>query len=63
MRSRPIFHFDRLDFALVDVLSDVLSTVHLTSSVFVQTELTAPWGIRADAQEHFAFHIVSRGRC
>jgi AraC-like DNA-binding protein len=46
----------------VDVLSDMLSTVRLESSVFAQTRLPSPWGIRADARDHFAFHIISRGR-
>jgi AraC-like DNA-binding protein len=47
----------------MDVLSDVLSTVRLQSVVFASAELPAPWGIRAEPREHFAFHIVARGRC
>lgn len=46
----------------MDVLSDILSTVHLSSTVFAQTQLVAPWGIRAEAGEHFAFHVITRGR-
>jgi AraC-like DNA-binding protein len=45
----------------VDVLSDVLDTVRLTSTVVVQTRLTAPWGIRTEPRDHFAFHVVSGG--
>jgi AraC-like DNA-binding protein len=47
----------------MDVLSDVLDTVRLTSTVFVQTRLSAPWGIRSRPREHFAFHVVSTGGC
>jgi AraC-like DNA-binding protein len=45
----------------MDVLSDVLGTVRLESSVMARTELAAPWGIRADAQDRFAFHLLGRG--
>ncbi|MDQ6898522.1 MAG: AraC family transcriptional regulator [Candidatus Dormibacteraeota bacterium] len=47
----------------MDVLSDILSTVRLESSVFANLRLDSPWGIRAGAQDHFAFHIISRGHC
>ena len=45
----------------MDVLSDVLNTVRLTSTVVVQTRLAAPWGIRTEPRDHFAFHVVSGG--
>ncbi|MEP7122548.1 MAG: AraC family transcriptional regulator [Byssovorax sp.] len=45
----------------MDVLSDMLSTIRLRSMVFTQTELTAPWGIRAEPLSSFAFHIMARG--
>src|SRR5262245_51437869 len=47
----------------VDVLSDVLDTVRLTSTVFVRTEVSPPWGIRSKPREHFAFHVISRAGC
>jgi len=46
----------------LDVLSDILATVRLRSTVFAQTQLAAPWGIRAEQREHFAFHVIARGR-
>jgi AraC-like DNA-binding protein len=46
----------------VDVLSDMLSLVRLQSTVFAQAQLKAPWGIRAEGRDHFAFHIISRGQ-
>ena len=45
----------------MDVLSDVLDTVRLTSTVVVQTRLTAPWGMRTEPRDSFAFHVVSGG--
>jgi AraC-like DNA-binding protein len=47
----------------MDVLSDVLSSMRLQGFVFAATELTAPWGMRADARPQFAFHIIARGQC
>src|SRR6185369_1406109 len=47
----------------MDVLSDVLDTVRLSSTVFVRTEISPPWGMRSKPREHFAFHVVSRGTC
>src|SRR5258705_4329659 len=67
MHVRPGSLSDRLPCLIVsganalDVLSDVLDTVRLTSTVVVQTELVAPWGIATGPREHYAFHVVSRG--
>ena len=47
----------------MDVLSDVLDTIRLRSTAFGQAHLSAPWGLRADASEHYAFHVFVRGRC
>lgn len=30
--------------------------------LFAQTRLAAPWGIRAEGEDHFPFHVISRGR-
>ncbi len=46
----------------VDVLSDVLENLRLRSHVLAETELSPPWGIRANPTDDFAFHIVSRGQ-
>jgi AraC-like DNA-binding protein len=45
----------------MDVLSDMLEMVRLESTVFAQTWLRPPWGIRADAGEQFAFHVLPQG--
>src|SRR5690348_7367841 len=48
----------------MDVLSDVLSTVRLTSAIHICPELTAPWGIAFPQQEDRAvFYVLSRGSC
>jgi AraC-like DNA-binding protein len=45
----------------MDVLSDMLEMVRLESTVFAQTWLSPPWGIRADGGEQFAFHVLPHG--
>lgn len=47
----------------MDVLSDVLDTMRLTSTAFGQARLAGAWGVRAPAADHYAFHVVVRGRC
>ena len=47
----------------MDVLTDVLNAVHLSSTVFVQTRLPPPWGIRTGPRAHFAFHVIAEGDC
>src|SRR5437762_10969356 len=63
MTRSPRFLSDRPRKPLMDVLSDVLGAVRLKSTVFAQGELTGPWGVRAEASNHFPFHIIARGRC
>jgi AraC-like DNA-binding protein len=45
----------------MDVLSDMLEMVRLESTVFAQTWLRPPWGIRAEGREQFAFHVLPQG--
>ncbi len=48
----------------MDVLSDVLSAVHLRGSLYFFTEFAAPWGVRVPRFGHVArFHLVLRGNC
>ncbi|MBS2007765.1 MAG: AraC family transcriptional regulator [Cyanobacteria bacterium SZAS TMP-1] len=48
----------------MDCLSDVLSTVHFTSTVYCQAEFSAPWGLQLDAYPgHTGFLMVVRGGC
>src|SRR5215468_3362767 len=48
----------------MDVLSDVLATVRLSSAVHICPELSAPWGISFPAQtDRAVFYVLSRGSC
>src|SRR4051794_10162143 len=65
MRYHPQYLSDRptrrADPKPMDVLSDILDTVRLETTVFAQTWLKPPWGIRAEGREQFAFHVLPRG--
>lgn len=48
----------------MDVLSDILSKLKLTSALYFRTQFTSPWSIRVPDYESVArFHFVHRGRC
>ena len=55
--------FERLD-SQIDVLTQVLRTVHLGSVLSSRIALHAPWAVRAGEVRHRAgFHVVVSGRC
>jgi AraC-like DNA-binding protein len=45
----------------VDVMSEVLDAVHLTTAVFGRLELGAPWRLRIPEREALTFYVVGRG--
>lgn len=45
----------------VDVLSEVLDAVHLTTAVFGRLALAAPWRLRVAEREALTFYVVARG--
>lgn len=47
----------------VDVLRDVLETLHFRGSVFFRSDLAAPWGMSLDRQKGPRFHISLLGDC
>ena len=47
----------------MDVLTDVLSSMRLSSDIFCRTELSAPWGIGIPVIDGAVFHVVDRGNC
>ena len=48
----------------MDVLTDVLDTMHVQSHVQFSMELTAPWGFKVPAKTDWAlFFVVTRGSC
>lgn len=50
-----------METAPVDVLTDVLQTVRVSSVCYGRVELGAPWGIRVGKSEAAAFHVLLRG--
>ncbi len=47
----------------MDVLSDILRSVHLGGGVHFRCEFTAPWGMDMKPAPVAEFHIVVRGNC
>src|SRR6187431_1931928 len=45
----------------MDVLTDVLQSIHVKGIVFGRFELSAPWGFEKAAGEGLAFCVVTRG--
>ncbi|MGQ0814380.1 MAG: cupin domain-containing protein [Gemmatimonadota bacterium] len=45
----------------VDVVSDILDAVHLTTAVHGRLEAGAPWRLRIPARGYLSFYIVARG--
>jgi AraC-like DNA-binding protein len=52
-----------MEHASVDVLTDVLQTVRVSSVCYGRVELGPPWGIAVDRSETASFHVVLRGSC
>ena len=46
-----------------DVVSDVLTSLHVRSTVYCRSELRAPWGFGIRARDASVFHLVTEGRC
>ena len=47
----------------MDVLTNVLNSIHLWGEVVCRFELTAPWGISIPSVEGAVFHYIDRGSC
>lgn len=48
----------------MDVLSKILSSVHLASEIYLSVEMSAPWGVSfPDQPDRALFYVVSRGSC
>lgn len=48
----------------MDLLSDILSHMKLSGTLYFRTSFTSPWGIQVPAFEDVSrFHFVYRGRC
>lgn len=47
----------------MDVLSDVLSSVHLGGGVHFRCEMSAPWGMAMPHSDVAEFHVIVSGQC
>ena len=48
----------------MDVLSDILASIRLSSEIYLAAEMSAPWGVAFPHQPHRAlFYVISRGSC
>jgi len=47
----------------MDVLSDILSKVKLTSVVYFKSDFSEPWGMEVPKGPFAQFHIVTKGQC
>jgi len=47
----------------MDVLSDILSKVKLTSAVYFKSDFSEPWGMDIPQGPFAQFHIVTKGQC
>ena len=47
----------------MDVLSDILTTMHLRGSVYFSTCFCSPWGLDIAKTDKASFHIIEQGEC
>lgn len=47
----------------MDVLSDILQTLHLRGSVYFSTCFCSPWGLAIEQTDNASFHIIEQGEC
>lgn len=47
----------------MDVLNDILESMHLGGGVHFRCEFSAPWGIAMKASPSADFHVIVRGNC
>ncbi|MBI2311466.1 MAG: AraC family transcriptional regulator [Betaproteobacteria bacterium] len=47
----------------MDVLSDILSSLHLKGGVYFRCDFSAPWGMEIKPTPVAEFHLITRGQC
>jgi AraC-like DNA-binding protein len=47
----------------MDVLSDILKSMHLSGGVYFRCDFTTPWGMKVPPAPVAEFHVVVRGQC
>lgn len=61
MHKTPELMSDRPATLPVDVIAEVMQSVHLSPAVFGRMEMGAPWRLRVPARDYLSFYVVSRG--
>jgi AraC-like DNA-binding protein len=63
MRKQPESMSDRPAEAAppVDVIAEVMQSVHLSPAVFGRMEMGAPWRLRVPARDFLSFYVVAEG--
>jgi AraC-like DNA-binding protein len=47
----------------MDILSDILKKVKLSSAVYFESDFSSPWGMTIPKSSFSQFHIVTKGQC
>lgn len=47
----------------MDVLSDILTSIHLKGGVYFRCDMSAPWGMEIAPTAVAEFHVIVRGNC
>ena len=47
----------------MDILSDILSKIKLSSVIYFKSDFSAPWGMDIPKGPFAQFHIITRGQC
>ena len=61
--NKTIYLLNRTNYIMVDVLSDILSKVKLSSTIYFNSDFSEPWGMEVSKGPFAQFHIVTRGQC
>ncbi len=61
MHKTPEMMSNRPEAPAVDVIAEVMESVHLSPAVFGRMELGDPWRLRVPARDYLSFYVVSRG--
>jgi AraC-like DNA-binding protein len=62
MHKNPELQSDRPGAPPVDVIAEVMESVHLSPAVFGRMELGAPWRLRVPARDYLSFYVASAGQ-
>lgn len=58
-----LYLLNQTNYCYMDVLSDILSKVKLSSVVYFKSDFSEPWGMDIPKGPFAQFHIVTKGQC